>query len=77
MQRKKTPLDGAYLKGLAAGVAGEPSEACPYEDKRKPCGRLTWSRAFRTAWGDGWKSATTDRVQALTTLQYSRHARKP
>jgi ribosome modulation factor len=75
--KRKTPLDGAYLKGINAGIAGEPLDACPYEDKRKWDGRLTWSRAFRTAWCDGWKHATTNREQALITLQYAQHARKP
>jgi ribosome modulation factor len=75
--KRKTALDGAYLKGLMAGLADEPVESCPYEDKRKQSGRLTWSRAFRTAWGDGWKFARLNREQALITLQYSRSARRP
>lgn len=47
-------LRGAYKKGAAAAEAGQPIEACPYRDKRKPSGRLSWSRAFISAWHDGW-----------------------
>lgn len=74
---RKTPLDGAYLKGLLAGLADESEDACPYEDKRKPCGRLTWSRAFRAAWFEGWDDARENRQQALITAQYAQHARRP
>lgn len=63
-------LRGAYRKGLTAGLAGDPVAACPYKDKRKWDGRLTWSRAFETAWRDGWLEATQDREQALITLRY-------
>lgn len=55
--KRRSALDGAYLKGIHAGLAGEPATACPYEDKRKWSGRLTWSRAFITAWHEGWKQA--------------------
>jgi len=48
---------GAYYKGLRARMDGEPKSACPYEDKRKPSGRLSWSRAFIRAWNDGWDDA--------------------
>lgn len=64
------PLWAAWLRGMDAGLAGEPLEECPYKDKRKPSGRLTWSRAFWNAWRDGWTYATKDREQALITSQY-------
>jgi hypothetical protein len=48
-------LLGAFKKGVLAHQAGQPIEACPYSDKRKPDGRLSWSRAFRTMWQDGWR----------------------
>lgn len=70
MTKRRTPLEGAYQKGLTAGLADEPEDACPYEDKRNNSGRLTWSRAFRTAWHDGWKFAKNNREQALITAQY-------
>ena len=54
-------LQGAYRKGHAAGAAGEDISACPYSDKRKLCGRLTWSRAFNRAWEDGWNAALKER----------------
>jgi hypothetical protein len=46
-------------------------EDCPYEDKRKPSGKLSWSRAFINAWSDGLHDALRDREQALITLSYS------
>jgi len=61
-------LDGAYRKGLAAHVAGEPLSACPYRDKRKWNGKLSWSRAFINAWCDGWEHAKSNREDALITL---------
>lgn len=45
---------GAYLKGTRAALAGEPVTACPYEDRRKDSGSLSWSRSFIRAWEDGW-----------------------
>ena len=48
---------GAYKKGVAAHARGEPGEACPYLDKRKPSGRLSWSRSFILAWEAGWVDA--------------------
>lgn len=49
------PLRGAYRKGYEAAMKGE--HVCPYKDKRKEDGRLTWSRAFISAWRDGWDAA--------------------
>lgn len=49
------PTDGTRLiVGMAAFVGGEALDACPYADYRKVNNRLTWSRAFICAWGDGW-----------------------
>lgn len=53
-------MRGAYMKGGRARQAGEPIGACPYEDKRNVHGRLTWSRAFSSAWCDGWRDADKD-----------------
>lgn len=50
-------LQGAWLKGWKAGADGRPPEA-PYTDKRKPDGRLTWSRSFSIAWHDGYLAAS-------------------
>lgn len=41
---------GAYRRGFHAAGTGEP---CPYEDHRKPSGRLSWSRSFIRTWEDG------------------------
>lgn len=46
---------GAFKKGILAHQAGQAIESCPYSDKRKPDGRLSWSRSFIAAWRDGWR----------------------
>lgn len=48
---------GAFTKGVLAYRAGIPVSECPYEDKRKPNGRLSWSRSFISCWTDGWRWA--------------------
>jgi len=53
-ERWNPAMRGAYLKRAKASEARQPLSSCPYEDKRKPCGRLTWSRSFIAAWRDGW-----------------------
>jgi hypothetical protein len=45
---------GAFKKGANAYLAGADLSACPYQDKRKLSGGLSWSRAFMGAWRDGW-----------------------
>jgi hypothetical protein len=45
----------AFKKGIAANQSGLPLTSCPYRDKRKPDQRLTWSRAFVSAWANGWR----------------------
>ncbi len=51
---------GAFRKGLEAGYATMMGQEdtkwskCPYKDKRKWNGKLTWSRAFQTTWDDGF-----------------------
>ncbi len=47
-------MRGAFKKGYEAFKAGQPRTANPYDDKRKDCGRLTWSRSFIACWDDGW-----------------------
>lgn len=66
----------AYLKGVEAYLADEPLTACPYKDKRKPSGRVSWSRAFISAWRDGWEYAKKDSSDALITLEYSGRGRR-
>ena len=49
-------LDGAYRKGREAFLAGKRESDCPYEDKRGHWHNMvTWSRAFITAWRDGYR----------------------
>lgn len=48
---------GAFKKGMKARQDGLGLGACPYQDRRKPDGRLSWSRAFISAWRDGWEWA--------------------
>lgn len=50
-------MRGAYLKGRSAFDAGAMLADCPYQDHRKPSGKLSWSRAFIRAWQDGWRDA--------------------
>jgi ribosome modulation factor len=66
---------GAFLKGMHASLEGQPRDACPYQDKRKPSGRLSWSRSFIAAWSDGWDYATADRSDALITAEYVKGGR--
>ncbi|EKY4113700.1 TPA: hypothetical protein ACGW3M_000960 [Pseudomonas aeruginosa] len=50
-------MQGVYRKGVLAFLAGQDISACPYEDKRKDDGRLSWSRSYITAWRDGYRDA--------------------
>ncbi len=50
-------LEGARRKGRVACRAGAPRTANPYPDHRTWRGAVTFSRAFRTAWRDGWDEA--------------------
>jgi ribosome modulation factor len=56
-------LAGAWRKGHEAALAGKSMMDCPYRDKRSvnrglSLGRITWSRAFRKWWRDGFESVT-------------------
>lgn len=48
-------LRGAYTKGFRHAQHGGSQVDCPYRDKRKRAGQLTWSRAFINAWNDGYR----------------------
>lgn len=50
-------LQGAYRKGALARLGGSSLADCPYRDKRKEDGRLSWSRSYITAWTDGYRDA--------------------
>lgn len=47
-------LLGAFKKGVLAYQEGKSLSDCPYKDKRKGDGRLSWSRSFINAWRDGF-----------------------
>lgn len=53
---RRDPTDAAERKGREAARAGLPESACPYKDKRKDDGRLTFSRAWRNAWLRGYRA---------------------
>lgn len=55
IERWNRAMRGAYMKGRRAYLAGQQLADCPYEDKRKPSGGLSWSRSFITAWVDGFR----------------------
>lgn len=48
------PMLTAERKGFDAYLLEEP---CPYQDRRKMDGRITWSRAYRNAWLMGFQKA--------------------
>ena len=54
-------MRGAWQKGYIANKNNQPISECPYKDKRNSSGRLTWSRAFQSAWHDGWNWAEQQR----------------
>jgi len=53
----------AERKGREAFEAGLQESDCPYDDKRKPNGKLSWSRAWRNAWLMGFQLAKFDAKQ--------------
>lgn len=55
-------MRGAFKKGVLTHQTGAPRTACPYDDKRKPDGRLSWSRSFIAAWRDGWEWSAAGRA---------------
>jgi ribosome modulation factor len=66
-------MRGAYAKGYKAAEAGLAPADCPYQDKRKDCGRLTWSRSFIAAWRDGFEAYKQQLITAY--YQDTRRAR--
>ena len=51
---RKDPFERAVEFGGVARMEGQPRDANPYDDRRKADGRVTFSRAWRRAWNDGW-----------------------
>lgn len=54
-------MRGAYKKGIQAFIDGKNTDDCPYKDKRKASGGLSWSRAFLKTWHDGFEAAAKSR----------------
>lgn len=49
----------AYRRGKAAFEDGDARTSNPYRDKRTPANnKVTYARAFRNAWSDGWDDAS-------------------
>ena len=55
--RGNRALAAAYRKGWKARLDGKPETAVPYADHRSDSGSVTFSRAFRHAWQEGWDAA--------------------
>jgi hypothetical protein len=53
---RRDPFDTARELGRCAAAEGRPTTACPYRDFRKNDGRLTFSRAWRNAWFEGYRA---------------------
>ncbi len=49
------PTHAAYVKGRLAAQNGGSEADCPYPDYRQKSGKLTWSRAYRNAWTNGYR----------------------
>lgn len=54
---RQNPFLAAEKKGREAFLAGRSEMDCPYLDKRKADGRLTFGRAWRLAWLTGYRAA--------------------
>ncbi len=55
MIERQDPFLAAYERGRRARAAGEPVSACPYRDRRRADGGITWARGWRIAWLRGWR----------------------
>lgn len=62
-------LNGAYRKGREAYIADVPRTRCPYPDHTTARGAVTFSRAFRHAWLDGWDRAQIEDGALCKTMQ--------
>lgn len=50
-------LETIKQKGRKAAMDGKSEKDCPYFDHRTHTGSVTFSRAFRNAWFDGFREA--------------------
>ena len=51
---------GARYRGYSDRMQGCAVAANPYPDRRTRLGRVTFSRAFRRAWAEGWTIADSE-----------------
>jgi hypothetical protein len=63
----KNPFEAAILKGMKAKSEGKTLLDNPYKDIKKQDGRLTFARAFRNAWAEGWHRQN----QLLNTTEWN------
>ena len=54
-------LVAAWAKGRKAARMGKPRTANPYVDHRNARGHVTWSRAFRKEWFEGYDAEVSKR----------------
>jgi ribosome modulation factor len=56
---------------MHSALEGRGIDDCPYQNKRKPSGKLSWSRSFISAWRDGWQYAINDPEDAKITAKHA------
>ena len=56
-----THFQTAHQRGFVAGLKNKPVLDCPYPDVRTRQGHVTFSRAYRTYWFDGWNAGRDER----------------
>jgi ribosome modulation factor len=54
-------LETAFQRGYEDGFKGKSKSSNPYPDIRTEGGQVTFSRAFRNAWQEGWWQGNTAR----------------
>lgn len=61
MSMRNKHFEIAWRKGYAAAHNGAKKSDCPYKDHRTKRGGVTFSRAYRNAWMEGFKHGLTDK----------------
>jgi ribosome modulation factor len=56
-------LERTTERGRQAFRDGVKKSACPYKDIRTRGGAVTWSRAYRKAWMEGWNAEDAIKAQ--------------
>lgn len=63
-------IHGAYRKGWDAAMSGQLQAAYPYRDYRTSGSRITFGRAFRRAWVEGYRDAQAVLEHSTKTEQW-------